>query len=69
MSNSETFKIGDEVILKSGGDIMNVKDVLEHSCKCYWNDSSGTFHESTFNNKLLTKYVEPTLGGDAVSIV
>ena len=68
MSEIELFEIDSEVMLKSEGTYMRVKEILDGSYICYWNDSNGDHQESNFAAILLTKYIEPALGADNIYI-
>lgn len=48
------FKVGDVVILKSGGPRMTVNNVSENGIECIWIE--GSYHRATFNSEVLEKY-------------
>ena len=63
------FNVGDQVVLKSTGTHMYVKEVLDGACICYWEDEDGKLiADSKFPNELLTHYKEEITGEDAATI-
>lgn len=49
----ENFKVGDVVILKSGGPDMTVLSV--DGVECQWKDVDGTVNTHTFHDVMLVK--------------
>ncbi|WP_414706125.1 DUF2158 domain-containing protein [Salegentibacter sp. UBA1130] len=56
MSSKEDFKIGQSVILNSGGPAMTIVEVYEDFCKCGWFDVNSHFQISEFNKSIITGY-------------
>jgi uncharacterized protein YodC (DUF2158 family) len=50
---SEQLKIGDRVILKSGGGVMTIEDISENDIKCVWFDSQKHLVERKFKPVML----------------
>ena len=68
MSNS--FNVGDIMILKSGGPVMTVFSVGEESTACkYWNFAKSVFIEDTFLNEVIKKAnVKISIAGLAIGL-
>lgn len=52
---SEAFKVGDVVILKSGGNVMTVEETEDGYVSCVWSDGKKV-DRSTFPSGTLEKY-------------
>jgi uncharacterized protein YodC (DUF2158 family) len=63
---SDQFKIGDEVVLKGGGSVMNpvmlVKSVDEKGVMCTWFNAEKESKEKVFEPELLKHFVPPSPG-------
>lgn len=58
---SETFKLGDVVQLKSGGEPMTVEDIDGLDISCVWSEKKK-IERNTFPAITLRKYTQPAIG-------
>jgi uncharacterized protein YodC (DUF2158 family) len=59
--NILAFKVGDVVVLKSGGPHMHLEEITTEGLLCTWKDGRGTTHEGIFDAfRLEHMAAEPT---------
>lgn len=61
-----TFKVGDVVVLKSGGPKMTVYEVEEENCFCQWFDEKKTLQQGVFTISTLEARQQRAVGAIAI---